>query len=263
MNLAKSRKTVYFIAVVSVFSAIAIVLYVTPIFNFPLPIFPGFLKIHLDEVPVFVAGYAGGPLAALAVIIIKTLPKLFMTSTLTVGEFCDLLLSLAFVMPAAILFKYKKGIGWIIVGILISFITQIVVAMVVTTFIILPVYIFVFKMSEEQLLSMIQVVIPQVTNLNKAYMFFVALPFNAIKNIIVIVPTIIVVLPLYKLIRNFNYYVVGEREKKDKITQKYLANKTYFEKQLAKAKISGNSRLIAEWQWHLSRLEEKYKTYRK
>ena len=43
-----------FVARVAVFSAIAAVLYVIPLFSINLPIFPSFLALHFDEIPIFV-----------------------------------------------------------------------------------------------------------------------------------------------------------------------------------------------------------------
>ena len=47
-----------FVARVAVFSAIAAVLYVIPLFSINLPIFPSFLALHFDEIPIFVCGFA-------------------------------------------------------------------------------------------------------------------------------------------------------------------------------------------------------------
>jgi|GEM_PF-387728 len=201
MRVFNSRRTIYLMAAVAIFGALAIVLYVVPVFSFNLVIFPSFLQIHLDEIPIFIAGYAFGPVAAIATTVIKTIPKLFMSSTATIGEFCDLILTLAFVLPATILFKYKKGPWWIALGLGISFISQIVVASIVTTFIILPVYMSVLNIPYDGLLGMIQRIIPSVTNLNIAYITFVAIPFNSIKNGIVIAATVIVFVPLFPLVR--------------------------------------------------------------
>ena len=201
MKLTNSRRSTYFLVAVAIFGAIAIILYTVPIFSFNIPIFPSFLSVHLDEIPAFIVGYAYGPWAALFVIVIKTFPKLFFTSTMTVGEFCDLILSLAFVLPAAFLFKYKRSPKWVVIGLAISFVSQLITAMLVTTFVVLPIYMFVFKMSEDQLLGMIRAVVPNVTNLQTGYMFFVALPFNAIKNGIVVTIVSIVFFPLLPTIK--------------------------------------------------------------
>ena len=78
-----------FITRSAVFAAISIVLYIVPYFNIALPIFPAFLKIHVDEIPAFIAGFAYGPPSGVFVIVVKTLAKLPMTSTGGVGELAD------------------------------------------------------------------------------------------------------------------------------------------------------------------------------
>ena len=94
---------VKFIARVGVFGAISAVLYI--FVKFPLPIFPSFLEIHVDEIPILISGFAYGPLTAVFVTLVKTLIKLPMSNTLTVGELCDFVYTLAFVIPASLIYK--------------------------------------------------------------------------------------------------------------------------------------------------------------
>jgi membrane protein CcdC involved in cytochrome C biogenesis len=79
-----------FIARVGIFSAIATILYVVPIFRIHVFFLPSFLELHFDEVPAFIAGFAYGPWAGFAVLVIKTIIKLPFTDTLCVGELSDL-----------------------------------------------------------------------------------------------------------------------------------------------------------------------------
>ena len=121
-----------FITRSAVFAAISIILYLVPVFNLALPIFPSFLKIHIDEIPAFIAGFAYGPLSAVCVIVVKTIAKLPMSSTMGVGELADLIYSLAFVLPAAIYYKKHKTIKGALVSLLISFAVKLVVSSFIT-----------------------------------------------------------------------------------------------------------------------------------
>ena len=188
-----------FITRSAVFAAISIILYIVPYFNIALPIFPAFLKIHIDEVPVFIAGFAYGPWSAVFILIVKTLAKLPMTSTGGVGELADLIYSTAFIIPAAIIYKKHKTLKGAFIGLGVGTIFQLVVSCFVTTFLILKFYIFVMGMSEGMILGMCQAINPKITNLQWPFLFFVSLPFNALKDVVVILITIL----LYKRMHRF------------------------------------------------------------
>ena len=188
-----------FITRSAVFAAFSIVLYIVPYFNIALPIFPSFLKIHLDEIPAFIAGFAYGPLSAIFVIVVKTLAKLPMTNTAGVGELADLIYSIAFVVPAAIYYKKHKTIKGALTGLGIAVITQLVVSCFVTTFLILDFYIFVMGWPEAVILKMCQAVNPAITSLRWPFLLMVALPFNALKDVIVIIVTFL----LYKRLHTY------------------------------------------------------------
>ena len=188
-----------FITRSAVFAAISIILYIVPYFNIALPIFPAFLKIHIDEVPVFIAGFAYGPWSAVFILLVKTLAKLPMTNTGGVGELADLIYSTAFIIPAAIIYKKHKTLKGAFIGLGVGTIFQLVVSCFVTTFLILKFYIFVMGMSEGMILGMCQAINPRITNLQWPFLFFVSLPFNALKDVVVILITIL----LYKRMHRF------------------------------------------------------------
>lgn len=190
-----------FVARIGVFSAISAVLYVVPVFSFNLPFLPGFLSIHVDEIPIFVAGFAYGPLSAFMVILVKTVIKLPFTSTLCVGELADLIFSTAFVIPAAIIYKKKRNLKGVAIGFGVSTIIQIVVAMVMNVYAMLPFYMYVMGFTEEALLGMCQAANPAITNLGWPYAFLAVLPLNVIKDAIVIVVTFLVYRSLHVFLR--------------------------------------------------------------
>ena len=189
-----------FIAKTGIFSALSIILYTVPFLKFGLPIFPAFLEIHLDEVPAFIAGFAYGPLCGFFVILIKTIVKLPLSSTMMVGELADFIYSIAFVVPAAVIYKKHKNIKGALFGLGSATIIQLIVSCFFTTFVMLNFYIFMMGLSENAILGMGQAVNPNVTSLGMVFLFFVALPFNAIKDAIVIVITMLLYKRLHTLI---------------------------------------------------------------
>lgn len=187
------------IARTAVFAAFSIILYIVPIFKFHIPIFPAFLEFHLDEIPALIAGFAYGPVSGVAVILIKTIVKLPMTSTLGVGELADLLYSVAFIIPACLIYRKIRKFKGAMLGLLFGSLFQVVFSSFFTSFVMLDFYAFAFGMSEEVILNMCKAVNPNITSLGFTFLFLVALPFNALKDLMVVVLTIL----LYKRLHQF------------------------------------------------------------
>ena len=196
----KNELTTKFLARTGVFAAISIILYIVPALNLALPIFPMFLKIHFDEIPAFIAGFAYGPLSAFFVIAVKTIVKLPMSETLCVGELADFLYSCAFVLPAAIVYHKRNNIKGALTGIGLGTLVQLLVSTLFTTFVMLKFYMFVMGLPEQVILGMCQEINPNVTDLKWPFLFMVSLPFNALKDVIVIVVTFLLYKRLHKLI---------------------------------------------------------------
>lgn len=204
LNLSKVKsESVFntrFIARIGVFASISAILYCVPVLKFSIPGFPSFLEIHFDEIPAFFAGFAYGPLSALAVIFIKTIIKLPMSSTLCVGELTDLLLSIVFVLPASLIYKHHRKFKGALLGILSGTILQVILAMLVNVYIMLPFYMFVMGFSNESLLLMMQSANALIKDISWSYAFFAVLPFNLIKNVIIIVIVLLIYKPLHRLV---------------------------------------------------------------
>lgn len=188
-----------FITRTAIFAAASIILYIVPAFNIPLPIFPSFLKIHIDEIPVFIAGFAYGPLSAACILVVKTLAKLPMSITGGVGELADFIYSLVFVLPAVLIYRRHRTIKGAAVGFAVAFVVQIIVASFLTSFVMIKFYIFVKGWPESLILQMCQKINPRITSLTWPFLFYVAIPFNALKNVIVIIFTFL----LYKRMHTF------------------------------------------------------------
>ena len=190
-----------FIAKTALFSAISIILYCVPFLKFSLPIFPSFLEIHLDEIPAFIAGFAYGPLSGCVVVLIKTIVKLPMTSTACVGELADLLYSLAFVLPATLVYKKMHSIKGAIVSILIGTVVQVITASLFTTFVMLDVYVWLMPfLTKDMILEMCSKINPWITDLQWKFLIAVAVPFNALKDAMVVVVTLLLYKRLHLLI---------------------------------------------------------------
>jgi len=193
------------IARTAIFGAISTILYVVPIFQVKLPFLPSFLSLHFDEIPVFVAGFAYGPLTAVIIILVKTLIKLPMTSTLCVGEFADFVFSVAFIVPATIIYKRIRNLKGVAIGLAVSTALQIVVATVLNVYVMLPFYMTVMGLPEAAIKGMCQAANPAILTLvpdwKWGYGLLAVVPLNAIKDAVVIAVTFVVYRSIHKLLR--------------------------------------------------------------
>ena len=205
----KFKIDINFITKPAIFSALSIILYTVPVLKFPLPIFPAFLEIHFDEVPAFIAAFAYGPLSGFFVITIKTLIKLPLTTSMCVGEFADFLYGILLIVPASIIYKKKNNIKGALIGLFIGYVLSTVIASIFTSFVILNFYMSVMGLSEKAILGMCQAINPSVTSLGWTFCLLVALPFNALKNVIVIAITFIIYKRLHKLIDKISIKKLG------------------------------------------------------
>lgn len=193
--------TVQFITKTAIFAAISVILYVVPILNFPLPIFPSFLKIHLDEIPAFIAGFAYGPFSSFLILAVKTLIKLPMTSTMGVGELADFVYSLCFVIPAAVIYKFHRNIKGAAISLGIATVIQAFAASIITAFIMLDFYVLVMPgLNIEGLLK-----ICKIPDLGWTFVWYIGMPFNLLKDVMVVFIVFILYKRLHKLIDRINF----------------------------------------------------------
>ena len=197
---SKFSITTKFITRTAIFAAFSILLYIVPALKFPLPIFPSFLEIHFDEVPLLIAGFAYGPLSGLFALLLKTLVKLPMTNTLCVGELADFIYSAFFIVPSALFYKKHRNFKGAIIALSIGTISQLFASCFITTFLILDFYMIVMNLPKAAIMGMIHKAGINIDSLSWPFFFSVALPFNALKDAMVIVLTLLLYKRIHKLV---------------------------------------------------------------
>lgn len=202
-NYFSEKKTKYRITTknivrVGIFGALSAILYI--FVKFPVPFFPSFLEFHFDEVPIFIASFAYGPISGICVVLIKTLIKLPFTHTLGVGELSDLLYSIVFILPGAFLYKKNRKFKSVILGLLIGFALQIVVSLLGNIYVMIPFYMNMMGLSENAILGMCQAANPAIKDVGWTYGLLAVLPFNVVKDIAVILLTIFTYKSTHKFI---------------------------------------------------------------
>lgn len=193
--------TTKLIARIAIFGAMASILYVVELFTIKLPFFPSFLSLHFDEVPAFIAGFAYGPVAGLGVLVIKTIIKLPFTSTATVGEFGDLLLSSIYLIPVCLIYKKQRNLKGVAIGFSVGTVLQVIAGMALNVYLYIPFYSNFYGIPMEGLLSICQMANPAIKDVGWSYAFLAVLPFNALKDAIVIVLTFLVYRSIHVFLR--------------------------------------------------------------
>ena len=76
----------------------------------PLPFMPPFMDFDLAALPEIIGGFALGPVAAVLIVIVKLIVKLAIlgTSTAFVGELSNFIVSVAYVLPAVLIYDHHK-----------------------------------------------------------------------------------------------------------------------------------------------------------
>ena len=210
----KKRKVnpVKFITVTGIFGALAVILYVV-VPDFGLGFTPPWLKVHLDEIPMFLAGYMYGPVAAIVINLIKTLVKLPLSTTACVGEIGDFIFSLIFVLPAVIIYNRKRKFSSVMIGLGISTFSHVVFAMILNVYFMVPFYSMFYNMPLSVLEGLCSKVVPAVSGENWVWLYALIMvaPMNLIKDMIVIG----LVLLLYKRLHILINRIGSQNEKKE------------------------------------------------
>jgi len=153
--------------------------------EFPLPLFPIFLKFDFSDLPAIIGAFAMGPLAGILIELIKNiLHGILLSSTLFVGELANFMVGSIFVGTAGLVYKYNKSRRLAICGLVAGTVSMGIGASILNYFIFLPLY-------EKALGIKIQSIIKLSSNINKyivdlkSLIYWTILPFNLLKGLII------------------------------------------------------------------------------
>lgn len=161
--------------------------------DFSVPIMPSFIKMDVSELPALIASFAYGPLSGIAVCLIKNLINLTRTSTAGVGELCNFMLGVCFVLPAGLIYLRRKSRSTAAIGALVGAACMAVLSVPVNYFITYPVY--TNFMPLDTIIGMYQAIFPGVDGLLQCLVVF-NLPFTFVKGLIDAGLTFLVYKPL-------------------------------------------------------------------
>lgn len=179
-----------YVAKIGVLTAVATVLM---FFEIPLWFAPSFYKIDFSEIPILIGSFALGPISGVIMELLKNLLNLLFDGTTTafVGEFANFITGCAFVLPAAIIYRYKKSLKYAIIGMISGAASLIIVGALLNYFLLIPTFSKLYNLPIEVIVGMGHEVNHAVTGL-KQLIVFAVMPFNLVKAVLCSVATLLV-----------------------------------------------------------------------
>ena len=170
------------LSIIGVFSAIAFGLM---LIEFPLPFAPSFYEFDFSDIAALIGGFAAGPLAAVMIEFVKVLLNLIFqgTSTAFVGEIANFVVGAAFVLPATIIYRFKKTRMMAFVGCLCGAICITITGSLLNAYFLLPAFAAMWGSGIDSFIEMGTKINPSISNLLTFCLYAVA-PFNLLKGVV-------------------------------------------------------------------------------
>ena len=196
------------IAVIAMFATLSGILYV---FGFPIgAAFPSWLELNFSDIPALIGTFALGPLSGGIIVFVKILIKLIIkgTSTVFVGELADLVIGLAFVLPAGLIYKRHRTFKGALLGMAVGTVCSVAAAILANWLVLVPFYIKLFyNGSWEPLVNAMQALFGEGVTQDTFYNFYLwisVLPFNILRCLIAVLVTLPVYKRIFSLINRLN-----------------------------------------------------------
>ena len=157
--------------------------FVLMVLEFGVPIVPAFIKFDFSELPALIATFAYGPLYGALVCFIKNALHLFITSTAGVGELANFLMGVFFVVPAGVIYRWRKKRSTALAGALAGSVIMGLACVAINYFITYPIY-YKIMIPKAVILAAYQDILPAVDSILESLLIF-NLPFTTFKGIVV------------------------------------------------------------------------------
>ena len=199
-NVTKTRNTqTRHMVSIAMLAAVAVVLM---LFEFPLPFLPPFYKIDASELPVIIGAFAMGPVAGIVIELIKVLLNLLLdgTTTVFVGEFANFLIGCSYVVPASLVYYYRKTKKNAVLGLVFGTVTCAVVGCLLNAYLLLPAYSKAFHMEIDALIAM-GTAANKVIDSMFTFVLFATAPLNILKCGLVSIITMLIYKPISRILK--------------------------------------------------------------
>lgn len=185
-----NEKKLNHLTMVPLFSVLAFILMY---FSFSIPVISPFAEFDLSAIPELIGGFMLGPVGGVEIVGVKILLKLVFkgsTSMLT-GEVQNFILETAFVLPAALYYKYHKTKKGAVTGLILGGMITVVVSVFTNIYLIFPAYIKLYGMNWDGIVQICTAVNPYIKDVPTLIAFSIV-PFNIISRTITAVVTVLV-----------------------------------------------------------------------
>ncbi len=177
MSNRQSSLSVQYMTRIAILGALSAILYMIEV-----PVV-AFYKLDVSTLPALLGAFSMGPSAGLGILLIKDLSGLLHSSTMYVGELADFLMGAAYILPAALIYRFKKTRKNALVGVIVGTVAMIAVSVLVNWKIMIPFYMTAFGMPMESIIGMAQKAMPFVDT-EWELLLYVTAPFNLLKGVV-------------------------------------------------------------------------------
>ncbi|SCY74233.1 ECF transporter S component [Alkaliphilus peptidifermentans] len=194
---SKKRLTTVTLVKISILSVIAFLLMML---EFPIPLFPNFLKVDLSDVPALIGGFAIGPVAGVIIQLIKVF-LFFITRTDTggVGELANFIIGASYVLPAALIYHIKKDKKHAVMGAITGTLSMCFFGALANLYILIPFYS--NFMPIDVIVEMGTVVNSNIVDVPSLVLYAIT-PFNFIKGSIITLVTLMIYKKISPILKN-------------------------------------------------------------
>ncbi|NLW01364.1 MAG: ECF transporter S component [Clostridiales bacterium] len=184
----KTNYTIRDITKIALLSAIAYVLMAFA--EFPLPLFPAFLKFDISDLPALIGSFAMGPAAGVIIEFVKNLVHFLSRSeTGGIGNLANFVVGVSFVFPAGIIYSMNRTKKGALIGMMVGTIAMAILASLANYYVLIPMYARLFSM--DAVLNMMSKGNKAIVDL-KTYILYAVIPFNILKAVVISLITMLI-----------------------------------------------------------------------
>lgn len=185
-----------FLVKTALLSAIGVIL---TLLEFPLPLLPPFLHFNIADLPGVLAAFTGGPLMGVAVVLLKNLlyTSIRFSTEQVVGCVANILIGLAYVLPAAYIYRRHKDRKHAVIGLIVGSVGLIAAGLLTNYYINIPFYATLMGVDINAILAMTG---SSVFGTMTGYLLLGVLPFNLIRAVAMSAVTLLIYKPLSPLL---------------------------------------------------------------
>lgn len=197
MSVTKSKQRTRMIVGCGMLTAVAIILQYIEI---AIPIMPSFIKLDFSDLPEIIGAFAYGPIAGVAIALLKNLIHMAVSQSGFIGELSNFILGAVFAFTAGYLYKRNKTKKMAVIAGVVAAVAMAIVSVPSNYFLIYPLYYNVMGFPEVAILGMYQVLLPSVKNIFECLLIF-NVPFTLVKGLICVAVTLLIYKPLSHVLK--------------------------------------------------------------